>query len=363
MSATAIAGAEIYRRERCGRCHTLDRPAPSAFEPLLPGGPGDLRGRAGPDLGLEGHRHSDDWHFAHLYAPTLVVAGTRMPAYRHLFGHDPAGRPVPGKDALDLVVFLQSIGQDGGDVWGDWRAHDPSIPPRSTDPAPVETRGRDLYARHCEGCHGSAGDGRGPAAPLLLFPPRDFTTGHFRFRSSAGGASDADLFRSITIGGGTGSAMPGFHWLAAEDRWALVSLVRSFRLDGSGPTVDREGTEGELQTDRPDPIRVAEGRDLWVAGDCGSCHGADGRGLTRDQAGAVWTDADGHPVPHATDLTDPCAMRGGASPGAILRAVMAGTGGPMPSYADALPTGRERWAIVAYVRSLRATSRRTPGRR
>jgi cytochrome c len=350
--AAASAGAEVYRRERCGRCHTLDRPSPAAGESILPGGPGDLTSRVGPDLGLEGHRHSDDWHYAHLYAPGLVVPGTRMPAHRHLFVTDPAGRPVPLKEAVDLVAFLQSLGTAEEDVWAAWRSRDPVEPRGRAGSAELQEGVRSLYARHCEACHGGSGDGRGPAAPLLLFPPRDFTAARYRFRSSAGGATDADLFRSITLGGGTGSAMPAFYWLAAEERRALVHLIRSFGPPG-------EPTAGVPQVPPPelanpsDPVLVAEGANLWVALACGSCHGADGRGLTREAAGAAWTDAAGDPVPRASDLTDPCAMRGGASPEAILRAVIAGTGGPMPSYADSLPGGRERSAIVAYILSLR----------
>jgi len=361
--AVVTAGAEVYRRERCGRCHTLDRPAPAAGETILPGGPGDLTSRVGPDLGLEGHRHSDDWHYAHLYAPGLVVPGTRMPAHRHLFVPDSDGRPVPGKDAVDLVAFLQSLGTGEGDLWSAWRSRDPAAPPHPAGSARLQEGARSLYARHCEACHGVSGDGRGPAAPLLLFPPRDFTAGRYRFRSSAGGATDADLFRSITLGGGTGSAMPAFYWLVAEERWALVRLIRSFGPVGEDTTIGPQVPPPDL-ADPSDPVLVAEGSELWEALACGSCHGADGRGRTREAAGAAWTDAAGNPVPRASDLADPCAMRGGASPGAILRAVIAGTGGPMPSYAESLPGDRERSAMVAYVLSLRTGSgRKTAGPR
>jgi mono/diheme cytochrome c family protein len=39
----------------------------------------------------------------------------------------------------------------------------------------VGTAGRILYLTHCEGCHGVAGDGRGPAAASLRIPPADLT--------------------------------------------------------------------------------------------------------------------------------------------------------------------------------------------
>lgn len=36
-------------------------------------------------------------------------------------------------------------------------------------------RGRELYGRYCSSCHGTNGDGRGPAADLLETRPADFT--------------------------------------------------------------------------------------------------------------------------------------------------------------------------------------------
>jgi mono/diheme cytochrome c family protein len=336
----------------------------------LPAGPGDLTSRVGPDLGIEGHRRSDDWHYAHLYAPDLIVPGTRMPAHRHLFVHGPDGRPVPGPEAAGLVAFLQSIGRDrGGDVWAAWRSRDPEAPPRSAAGAGSEAAARALYARHCEACHGASGDGRGAAAPLLTVAPRDFTAGRFRFRSSETGATDADLFRSITLGGGIGSAMPAFYWLTPQERWSLVRLVRSFARAGEevppdpGVAARDAGIAPPADGVPAEAALTVEGKRIWEALDCGTCHGIDGRGLTREAAGAAWTDGDGRPVPHSSDLTDPCALRGGASPGAILRAVIAGTGGPMPSYAGSLATDRERRAIVAYVLALRVAGRKEEGPR
>jgi len=46
------------------------------------------------------------------------------------------------------------------------------------------------YATWCARCHGTQGDGRGPAAPSLILngrPPRDLTAGRFKITSARPG--------------------------------------------------------------------------------------------------------------------------------------------------------------------------------
>ena len=43
--------------------------------------------------------------------------------------------------------------------------------------------GSTLYRRHCLHCHGVTGDGRGPTAPWVNPPPRDYRRGMFKFTS------------------------------------------------------------------------------------------------------------------------------------------------------------------------------------
>ena len=45
--------------------------------------------RVGPDLSREGGRHSNDWHAAHFFQPTLVSEGSPMPEYPWLFDGSP----------------------------------------------------------------------------------------------------------------------------------------------------------------------------------------------------------------------------------------------------------------------------------
>jgi len=367
------SGEAVYRRENCGRCHTLFAGALTAGEFALPR-PADPEGtsRVGPDLGFEGHRRSDDWQYAHLYDPRALSHDSRMPGSRHLFAPGPDGRPAPGPEAVDLVAYMQALGRAGRDIWARFREREPAIAAPPPADAALRARGDDLYARHCASCHGPEGDGRGIAAGLLRFPPRSFAAGRYRFKSTPAGdpPTTADRCRSVTRGGGTGSAMPAFYWLDPRDGWALVLRLKQFSpaLRGDGldaaprpPGRPPEGGPGVYA----EP--AGEGRALWRDLGCARCHGERGAGLSREEAGAAWADAEGVPVPRSGDLTHACALRGGASAEALERAVLLGVGSAMPAYADALPGARPRRALTAFLLSLReaepaATSPRTRSR-
>ncbi|MEK9141736.1 MAG: cytochrome c [Nitrospirota bacterium] len=62
------------------------------------------------------------------------------------------------------------------------------------DYPPDITRGKAVYQRHCQDCHGLTGRGDGPAAASLKVPPADFQ----RFRSFL--KSDEELLRTIEHG-------------------------------------------------------------------------------------------------------------------------------------------------------------------
>jgi len=364
-------GEEIYLRENCGRCHTrFDHPGPQG-RTGLPAGPSVdlLDSRVGPDLGLEGHRHDDDWHFAHLYSPGLLVPGSRMPASRHLFRPD-GERSIPTQEGLDLVAYLQSLGHARRDVWAEWRSHEPEVPAPPPADDILRRRGVELYRTHCASCHGDAGDGRGDLADFFAFPPRDLVAARYRFKSTRAGAPprDEDLFRTITLGTGTGAGMPGFYWLDGRDRWALVLAVKGFspRLRGTGLRVDPapQDVSAEGGSDgvpgREDNLDRQRGGRLWDDLGCAACHGSSGEGMTPGEAHTAWTDETGREIPRSGDLTHACALRGGASPRAVERALLFGVGGSMPSYADSLADAQQRRALISFVLSLERD--RTPGR-
>jgi mono/diheme cytochrome c family protein len=361
-------GRAIFERENCARCHALlDQPGDENPAPLpVPAAPAAIPSRVGPDLGIEGHRHSDDWQYAHLYAPDVLVPGSPMPASRHLFRVTDAGMPEPTGEAQALVAWLQSLGRERRDVWAEFRAREPLIPaPDAVPDAERLETGARLYARHCVACHGEAGDGQGPAAALLARPPRNFVTASYRFRSNGpwDRPRDADLFRAITLGSGTGAAMPSFQFLSAADRWALVARLKEFspalrgdRLAAPAWPVpsgaDRSGIADPSVTGQPAPT-AGTGRALWNALGCARCHGGDAAGRSAAETGLEWTDADGQPVGSTGDLRHACSRRGGGSDLAFDRAIRLGVGTAMPSFGEALMAEPDAArALRLYVESL-----------
>jgi putative copper resistance protein D len=82
-------------------------------------------------------------------------------------------------------------------------------------------QGQALYRTHCQGCHGAAGYGDGPAAAGLPRPPADLTAPH------AAAHTAGDLYWWVTHGI-PGSGMPAFgDRLPPEARWDVINFVRA----------------------------------------------------------------------------------------------------------------------------------------
>ena len=71
--------------------------------------------------------------------------------------------------------------------------------------------GARVFAQRCAVCHGPDGKGNGPAAPSMFPRPRDFSSGIFKYKSTAAGEppTDEDLVRAV-CDGLPSSAMPYF---------------------------------------------------------------------------------------------------------------------------------------------------------
>lgn len=115
-------GRDLYIREACWHCHS-QYVRPTANESLRYG-PVSMASesqnrlnlpqlfgtrRVGPDLSREAGKKSNDWHYAHLYKPTNVVPNSVMPSYPWYF-KESEGVPVPTKDAVAIVAYLQWLG-------------------------------------------------------------------------------------------------------------------------------------------------------------------------------------------------------------------------------------------------------------
>ncbi|HTP45023.1 MAG TPA: cytochrome c [Candidatus Acidoferrum sp.] len=91
--------------------------------------------------------------------------------------------------------------------------------PVTATPAALDAA-RAIYQSRCENCHGANGDGRGPKATELSVAPADF-----RNARVMGNATDGELYWQITKGA---RPMPSFESLSEEERWELVTFIRTF---------------------------------------------------------------------------------------------------------------------------------------
>jgi mono/diheme cytochrome c family protein len=162
----------------------------------------------------------------------MIVPDSIMPRFPWLFnGVDSTGKPIPTEEMVALVAYIQKLGTN----LGRWRKgfsymeSGSSIPFAPASEAGGLEHGKSVYARRCAGCHGDAGDGRGPAAVFLTTKPRVFKDGVFKFRSTPSGSlpTDADLYRTISMGV-RGTAMPSWHELSETDRLFVIQYIKTF---------------------------------------------------------------------------------------------------------------------------------------
>jgi len=174
--------------------------------------------------------------------------------------------------------------------------------------------GMQLFRDNCSGCHGSSGEGDGPASTLLSPPPVNFTEHLYR----------RDLLTEILWNGVYGASMPAWRDLSLEELAALANVVDSFSL------VDGSDSSGTL---------VNAGQSVYEA-NCAECHGdaGDGNGFA----------AQNLPIPiMPTDFT-----RERLSEEAALRALREGIAGTsMAPWGDRL-NAQEMTAAAHYVRAL-----------
>jgi len=240
--------------------------------------------RIGPDLARETRVRSDDWQLTHLYRPQWIVPDSVMPSFAWLFN----GRPDrPTAAASDLLAYLRTLGRarqlgEGKSVGVSVdTGMDPvmlmeitnlcAVPfvnpnqalvnnsaPDLVHAAPgrdqLSVRGSMLFAQDCAGCHGANGDGNGLAASGLSPKPKNLR--QYRFSSQG--------LAHIVWNGVAGSAMPAWRDLSTTDLASLTIYVQT--LNGSAADVARA----------PAPI-LARGAVVY-AGNCLSCHGAEGKG-------------------------------------------------------------------------------------
>jgi DMSO reductase family type II enzyme heme b subunit len=219
-------------------------------------------------------------------------------------------------------------------------------------------KGKEIYDKRCIWCHGAEGDGSGAAKDMLNPPPRDFTSGNYKIKTSSFEdmtPNDDDIFRMIRDGM-PGTSMPGWSdVLSEQDMWNLVAYVKTFAGFDKPPAAQVDfGTRISSSGDS-----IEKGRKLYEDGDrCVECHGKSGKGsaskrLKGDAGERTWP----------RNLTKPWTYRGSDDPKDIFARISTGIAGTeMPSFADPKSkkklTIEERWHVANYVASLAKTGKK-----
>ncbi|MGC2164637.1 MAG: c-type cytochrome [Gallionella sp.] len=218
-------------------------------------------------------------------------------------------------------------------------------------------KGKAIYSKRCGWCHGENGDGAGPANDRLNPPPRDFTSGNYKIKTSNFSElipNDDDIFRTIRDGM-PGTAMPGWGDLLSDaDIRDLVAYVKSFAGFDQAPATQVDFGKQIASSEES----IAQGKKLFEQGDrCVECHGSNGKGNASKR---IMGDAGERTWPR--NLTKPWTFRGGSTPKDIFTRITTGIAGTvMPSFAN--PKNRksltieERWHLANYVVSLAKTDK------
>ena len=225
--------------------------------------------------------------------------------------------------------------------------------------------GRQVYTAQCAGCHGTTGDGNGPAGPHLNPPPRDYRNGVFKFTSTPRGSKPRrDDLRRILRYGAKGTSMPAFRFLSDEETEAVIDYVQVLAARGELEiNLIREAIDELDEDDTFDPEVVAEFvSDIsrsWDRADdelvravtvnpprtpetihagavafaelyCVKCHGPDARGSKSADVGEDIWGRTAYPANLAMGM-----LHGGRRPIDIYRRIYSGINGtPMPSSKD-----------------------------
>ncbi|MFO0903084.1 MAG: c-type cytochrome [Pirellulales bacterium] len=251
--------------------------------------------------------------------------------------------------------------------------------------------GAEVYTRQCAPCHGTSGDGMGPAANYLNPPPRDYRLGRFKFTSTPRGIKPRheDLVR-IVRRGAKGTSMPSFRWMPDDELEAVIGYVMVLASRGEMELQLMRLSENDLEeTDdvpaaeaagvaqriheswdeaatlvvnpittepRKTPETVQRGAKAFIELNCFKCHGKDGRG---NKAFNVGKDDWGRTA-FAADLTSGM-LHGGRRPIDIYRRIYSGINGtPMPAFSqpdtNKGETEQQRsetiWHLVHFVQSV-----------
>ena len=96
-------------------------------------------------------------------------------------------------------------------------------PPKKTPELLKE--GKQIFEQVCASCHGSNGDGKGPAGAVLKPPPTDFQKPLKEWPNTKG---DTQKIFEVISKGIPNSAMVAWTQYSEQQRWALVYCIMDF---------------------------------------------------------------------------------------------------------------------------------------
>jgi cytochrome c oxidase cbb3-type subunit 2 len=284
LNTLELKGRDVYLANGCIYCHSgFSRPQDTAaglyyVYPRV-SEPGDYMGegevpnmfgtiRTGPDLSQAGGFHPDDWHYAHYFNARFTTPISIMPSFRFLskdevkaltaFTQSRTGKVADMRTQHQNNVKALEFASDNVAAQGENGDRSDGYPAASAiknlmliergywladDPLPVTKenllRGREIFQQRCIGCHGSQGDGNGPAAHYLNPPPAPFNVADDQAHGSdtSPGAYYWRILRGLP-----GTAMENFGTrLSVDDIWKVVLFLKTIPnggLEAAVPTPD-----------------------------------------------------------------------------------------------------------------------------
>ena len=312
---------------------------------------------------------------------TLVIGCSRAPDVAYTLRADTAKLELPAKHRAQIAEYLamfhgtpsnprMALPDPAAEAPAAATGDSGAVAPIARIDKPGFDRrhlqlGHEVYTKQCAGCHGTTGDGKGPAGVYLNPPPRDYRNGVFKFTSTPRGSKPRrEDLRRILMYGAKGTSMPAFRFLATEEADAVLDYVQVLSARGQ-LEIDliREATDELDENDDFDPETVAEYvqaiSDSWDRADaelvrpvtidpprtpetiqkgavafaefsCVKCHGPNARGSKSADVGQDIWGRTAYPANLAMGM-----LHGGRRPVDIYRRIYSGINGtPMPSSKD-----------------------------
>lgn len=223
------------------------------------------------------------------------------------------------------------------------------VPPQPPTTPELVAQGKQVFAENCASCHGPKGEGNGSCAAFLSPRPRNFVPGILRFKTTAGSdiPTDADLFRTVSLGL-RGTPMPPWKFLISDnDRWAVVAYIKTLSpafQQTAGKPVDL-GAEPKAITAES----VARGKQLYADAGCTTCHGDEGYG--DGQSADTLVDYAQMPIRPRNFHKGFEFKRGHTLRDIALTIATGNNGTPMPSFKETLEPA-QIWDIAEFVYGL-----------